>query len=138
VSAYALCIDEANRILLCRIAPGFMSDPGYWTIPGGGVDFGEPPIDAARRELEEVTGLIGEVGELVEVLSWHGRWIHPRDSVDEEYHGLQVIYRARIIGGELRNEREGSTDLAAWHTRQEAEALPLVELAQVALRLAYG
>jgi hypothetical protein len=75
--------------------------------------------------------------ELAEVLSWTGRWRHPRDGVDEAYHGIQIVYRARIVGGALRQEVDGSTDLAAWFSRQDAAALPLVELAQHGLRLAF-
>jgi ADP-ribose pyrophosphatase YjhB (NUDIX family) len=136
VAAYALCV-EGGRILLCRIAPGYWSGVGEWTLPGGGLDFGEPPRDGALRELNEETGLSGEILEIADVLSWSGRWRHPRDGADEAFHGLQIIYRARIVGGELRSEVDGSTDLAQWFTRDEAAALPLVDLAGEALRLAY-
>jgi 8-oxo-dGTP diphosphatase len=128
---------EEQRILLCRIAPGHWSGVGEWTLPGGGLDFGETPRDGALRELTEETGLLGEIVELAEVLSWTGRWQHPRDEVDEAYHGIQIVYRARIVGGALHDEVDGSTDLAAWFSRRDAAALPLVELAQHGLRLAF-
>jgi 8-oxo-dGTP diphosphatase len=128
---------EEQRILLCRIAPGHWSGVGEWTLPGGGIDFGETPSAGALRELTEETGLIGEIANLAEVLSWTGRWQHPRDRVDEAYHGIQIVYRARIVGGTLRPEVDGSTDLAAWFTWQEATALPMVELAQHGVRLAF-
>jgi ADP-ribose pyrophosphatase YjhB (NUDIX family) len=137
IGAYALCVDE-GRILLSRIAPGYWSGVGEWTLPGGGLDFGEAPRDGALRELEEETGLVGEILDIADVLSWADRWRHPRDGADEEYHGLQIIYRVRIIGGELRPEVDGSTDLAAWFTRAEAEGLPLVELARTAVRMAFN
>ena len=35
------------------------STPGAWTLPGGGLDFGEDPADGVLRELEEETGLTG-------------------------------------------------------------------------------
>lgn len=35
---------------------------GSWEFPGGKIENGEPPVDAARREIGEETGLIG--GEL--------------------------------------------------------------------------
>ena len=136
VAAYALCIQD-GRILLCRIADGYWSGVGQWTLPGGGLDFGESPRDGALRELTEETGLTGEIEGLADVLSWSGRWIHPRDGIDEAYHGLQIVYRTRITSGELRDEADGSTDQARWFTRAEAAALPLVELAAVALRLGF-
>ena len=60
VGAYAICLDETGRILLCRIAPSVA--PGeIWTLPGGGLDFGEPPETAVIRELREESGYIGDV-----------------------------------------------------------------------------
>jgi len=135
IAAYALCVED-GRILLCRIAPGYWSGVGEWTLPGGGLDFGESPRDGAIRELAEETGLAGEIIGLADVLSWSGRWIHPRDGVDEAYHGLQVVYRVRILAGELRNEQDGSTDRAEWVALDEADSLPLVDLARAGVRLA--
>jgi 8-oxo-dGTP diphosphatase len=137
VSAYALCLEE-GRLLLCRIAPGWWGDVGSWTLPGGGIDFGESPADAAVRELAEETGLVGEIIGLAEVLDHGGRWIHPIDGVDEAHHGIQVLYRVRVVGGVLRPEADGSTDAAAWFTREEAENLPLVGLVRESLALAFG
>lgn len=137
IAAYALCVDE-EQVLLCRIAPGFFSDDGLWTLPGGGLDFGESPPDAALRELTEETGLIGEINDLAGVFSWAGRVPRPGDRVVVDHHGIQIVYRVRVVGGELRSEADGSTDLAGWFTRAEAEALPLVELAQAGVELAFA
>ncbi len=137
VSAYALCVED-DRILLVRIAHGYWSGAGKWTLPGGGLDFGEPPRDGALRELTEETGLTGEIEGLADVLSWSGRWIHPRDGAEEAYHGLQIVYRTRVTGGELRDETYGSSDLARWFTREEASALELVDLATEGIRLGFG
>jgi hypothetical protein len=76
--------------------------------------------------------------ELADVLSWSGRWHHPRDGVDEAFHGLQIVYRVRVIGGTLRDELDGSTDQAAWFSAAQARELPLVELAAIGLELAFG
>jgi ADP-ribose pyrophosphatase YjhB (NUDIX family) len=128
---------EDGRILLCRIAPGYWTDAGHWTLPGGGLAFGESPEAGAIRELEEETGLHGTIRELVDVQDWSGRWTHPKDGVDEAFHALQVVYRVDVTGGELRDEVDGSTDRARWFTRDEARALPLVDLAQTGIRLAF-
>ena len=39
-------------------------NPGHWTLPGGGIDFGEDPEDAVVREFIEETGLTVKVRKL--------------------------------------------------------------------------
>lgn len=136
VAAYALCTDD-ERLLLCRIAPGPWTAVGRWTLPGGGLDFGERPADGALRELTEETGLAGEIEGLAGVFSWSGRWRHPTDGVDEAFHAIQIVYRVRVTGGELRDEPDGSTDRAAWFSLDELRDLPLVQLAWDGVRLAF-
>lgn len=131
VAAYALCVED-GRILLCRLSE---IDPevGQWTLPGGGLDFGEAPTDAVVRELEEETGLLGEITGLREVLSWSTTF-----DDGEEFHAIQIVYDVRAVGGDLRDEPDGSTDAARWFSRAELDDLPLVDLARDGVRLAFG
>lgn len=50
VAAYALCLDGKNILLTRFSAPG-NPDHGKWTLPGGGMEWGESPLDTVRREL---------------------------------------------------------------------------------------
>jgi len=136
IGAYALCVD-GERILLARIAPGPWSAVGSWTLPGGGLEFGEPPRTGALRELTEETGLEGSIVALADVLDWASLWVDPADGVEEAFHAIQVVYRVQVTGGELRDEIGGSTDVARWFTQAETEALPLVDLARAGVRLAF-
>ena len=68
VGAAVLVRDGTGRVLLIRRAPG-STKPGLWAIPAGYVDYGEDVREAARREMQEETGLIVEVGEPVFVAS---------------------------------------------------------------------
>ena len=49
---------------------------------------------------------------------------------------LRIVYRAHVVGGELRDEADGSTDTAAWFDLADVAALDRVELVDTALRMA--
>jgi 8-oxo-dGTP diphosphatase len=130
VGAYALATDEAGRILLCRTAPHVLPKP-VWMLPGGGLHFREAPVTAVVRELEEEAGLSGEVVRLLDVSD--RTWPTSDDGVMT--HAIRIIYEVRITGGELRDERHGSTDTCRWFAPDDARTLDLAELAAHALTL---
>ncbi len=68
VGAAVVVFDDEHRLLMVRRAPR-ATRAGYWSIPAGFVDYGEEIRSAAGRELEEETGLIAEVGDVVFVAS---------------------------------------------------------------------
>lgn len=130
VAAYALCVDEAGRILLCRMAPSII--PGdVWTLPGGGLRFGESPESAVIRELAEETGQDGQVIRLVEVSDN----LLKLESRPGTVHAIRIVYEVRVSGGQLREEQQGTTDACSWLTIEEAERLNLNDLARRALDL---
>ncbi|MEV0269010.1 arginase family protein [Hamadaea sp. NPDC050747] len=55
--AVVLLVDPAGRVLLQLRAPDKAAFPDLWALPGGVIEPGESPEEAARRELFEETGL---------------------------------------------------------------------------------
>ena len=57
-AARVICFDAERRVLLINSVDP--ADPGagdWWELPGGGIDGGETPQDACRRELAEEAGV---------------------------------------------------------------------------------
>ncbi|MFE9607290.1 NUDIX hydrolase [Streptomyces sp. NPDC006012] len=140
VAAYAVCVRDVRvppaegrrKILLARSpAP---AGPPEWVLPGGGVEHGEDPYDTVRREVFEETGYHIEVTGLLGVDSLR-RTTPRRFGRGVDRHALRLVYEGRITGGELRNEVNGSTDLAAWQDLAEVDALHRVALVDTALGL---
>jgi ADP-ribose pyrophosphatase YjhB (NUDIX family) len=134
VGGYALCTDEEGRVLLARLS-AIEIDVGAWTLPGGGIQFGEHPDAAVIRELEEETGYVGEIEAVAGVFSHVYRQSRAAEGVD--LHFLGILYHVRLVGGALRDEVDGTTDTARWFRRDELADLRLVEIAQFGAKLAF-
>ena len=55
--AVVLLVDSAGRLLMQHRTAAAKVSPNQWAMPGGKIEPGEEPVDAARRELLEETGL---------------------------------------------------------------------------------
>ena len=58
-------IDEKERLLLVKRSAN--PKKGHWCLPGGFMELGELPEQAALRELKEETGLTGKISRLLGV-----------------------------------------------------------------------
>lgn len=131
IAAYGLVLQD-ERILLCRLSERVPHIAGRWTLPGGGVEFGEDPANAVTREVYEETGM------KVKPISLAGVNSYASETQDRKFHSIRIIYHTELLGGTLHFESDGSTDLCGWWTHEEARELPLVNLGELGLDLAFG
>ncbi|WP_203337283.1 NUDIX hydrolase [Nocardioides limicola] len=128
-------IERDGRVLLTRISskgPG----RGAWTLPGGGIDHGEPPEAALIREIAEETGLTGSPTGLLGVHHHHFTGVAPTGR-EEDFHGIGLIFAATVDGATPRVvESDGTTDAVEWVPISEVGQRPIVPLVEFALGLA--
>jgi 8-oxo-dGTP pyrophosphatase MutT (NUDIX family) len=94
-SAAVVLLDDQMRLLM-----GLHADRDIWVVPGGLIEPGELPADAAVREVWEETGLTVEVTGVVGVYGGPDLVVSYANGDRVSYIG--TIFRGRITGGELR------------------------------------
>ena len=136
IGAYAVVIRD-DALLLTRISSiGY--PPGWWALPGGGIDQGESPSAALVRELYEETGLAPHSVRLVDVHDVHT--VAPgRGDQYEDYHGIHLLYAVEVPADQTPRvvEQGGTTDAVRWVglselarndlAREKLALLPVVE-----------
>lgn len=102
ISAYGVVLRE-SELLLCRLSSNLPRYGGLWTLPGGGLEFGEHPEEGMIREVHEETGLNVRSSALVGVHSF------TRDQTHESFQGIQIIYNTIVLHGSLKHEEDATT-----------------------------
>jgi 8-oxo-dGTP pyrophosphatase MutT (NUDIX family) len=97
-------IDEDRRVLLVKHC-----DTDLWVAPGGAIEPGETPADAAVREMWEETGL---VVELVRILGVYGgpEFVVEYSNGDKVSY-VMTVFESCIIGGKLDPIDDESVDI---------------------------
>ena len=134
VAAYGVIIRD-GRILLAHWSE---NGHGGWTLPGGGIDGGEDPADAAVREIFEETGYTAKLDRLIGIDSIVIPAEQRFSGATTPLQGLRIVYTAHILHGQLTHELDGSTDRAEWFALDDIVDLDRVSLVDVALRFYRG
>ncbi len=91
-SAAVAVFDDQKRVLLAR-----HSDRNIWVLPGGLIEPGEVPADAAVREVWEETGLLVELTGIFGVYGGSDLLVNYANGDVAIY--VAIIFTGKIIGG---------------------------------------
>ena len=139
LAAYALAVRD-DAVLLTRHSPRGPR-PGTWSLPGGGLDHGEPPAVAVAREVAEETGLVATIGKLLGVHDEHFTGTAPHGR-EEDFHGVHLVFAAEVerrgaAGARHRRHRPMRSRGSRW-PRSISGAVPVSTLVTAALAMRRG
>jgi ADP-ribose pyrophosphatase YjhB (NUDIX family) len=117
-SVSVIVVDDHARVLLVR----HTGARDGWAVPGGGVDIGESPAQAAVREIREETGLRISGLRLLDVLGGTDYEVTYPNGDRVAY--VTAVYQAGIADGIPAPDLEEISELG-WFT---AAQLPSVDL----------
>lgn len=122
-------IFRRRRVLLIERAKGPLK--GLWSLPGGHIEPGEPARAAALREVREETGVVAEIGGLVDMHEVFRRGAGGRLLA----HHLLVVFHGRWVSGEPVAACDASA--ARFVPVPEIDALPMTDGAPDFIRRAW-
>lgn len=110
IAVYGVVVDS-ERILLTWFR-GNARNRACWSLPGGGLEYGESLEDALHREMHEETGLMVELGP---ILGSHTFTAPEGPRPPRPYMSVRTFYEARVLDGVLGTiEVDGTTARAEW------------------------
>jgi 8-oxo-dGTP pyrophosphatase MutT (NUDIX family) len=122
--------DAGGRVLLARHVEG-----NRWLLPGGGVEPGETPADAAVREAWEETGLVVHLTRLVGVFGGPHYVVHYRNGDRASY--VSCVFEAAIDGGKMQPDGTELRELR-FVSESETSALTLAAWVPEVLAAVFG
>jgi 8-oxo-dGTP pyrophosphatase MutT (NUDIX family) len=130
--AVRILVAAHDELLMFHDQDPGLPGSGWWVLPGGGIDEGESPREAARRELAEESGYVVEDADLYGPLATRVVLHGYSDQVTEQ---AEEFYLVRVsdpydvdVSGHTAFERK-SVQGHAWRAVDEASVDPVWPLA---------
>jgi ADP-ribose pyrophosphatase YjhB (NUDIX family) len=126
-SVSVIVIDDQTRLLLVR----HTGDRDGWAVPGGAVDIGESPAQAAVREIREETGIQISQLRLLDALGGADYEVTYPNGDRVAY--VTTVYQAGIAGGIPVPDLEEISQLG-WFTPAQLPGVDLNRFTRALLR----
>jgi 8-oxo-dGTP pyrophosphatase MutT (NUDIX family) len=104
-----------------------------WQLPKGLIESGEPPEEAARREVEEETGLRGDTVRTLDAIEYW--YVYGEGEKRTRVHKFVTFYLLRYTGGSTE-DHDDEVDEARWFAAAQAEEQLSFEGERGVMRLA--
>lgn len=111
--AYQVGIDGEFEIALIATQRGTR-----WQLPKGTCEEGETPEETAMREVEEETGLLTEIDEMLRTITYTYYDTYRKEEPVQVNKRVD-LYLLSVVGGEL-SDASYEVDSVAWFTPQQA------------------
>jgi len=108
---------EANQMYILLIKQKYGKYKGKWALPGGFVKDDEGLLDAAKRELQEETGV--KVEDLEQLFTF-GNDINR----DHRYRVISVAYFGTVVPSKMNLQADTDALDAQWHPIESITTLP--------------
>jgi 8-oxo-dGTP diphosphatase len=108
-----LLYDEKKRILL-QLRDESQIAPNYWSFFGGGIEEGETPEQAVKRETMEE----------LEYLLENPKLVFAQEFIGEHNHGTKYVFMEKYDPKKKLVQKEGKDK--CWFTIDEAKALKII------------
>ncbi|HVJ04303.1 MAG TPA: NUDIX hydrolase [Candidatus Saccharimonadales bacterium] len=119
VGVGAVILRDGEALIVRRANPPLQ---GEWSIPGGALDLGEKLRDGVAREVLEETGLVVEVGPVLDVFDS----IFPDSEGRTQYHYVLIDYLCHPLAGTLNAASDAAE--VRWARPGELEDLGMKQL----------
>lgn len=102
-----IAVKKGGKFLVLKKSASDKDDAGYWDLPGGGIEFGEQPFEAAIRETQEEAGMKVAITKILTTwaMPYRDKW------------SIEFLVEGKYLSGQIKLSPEHSA--AKWVSRQE-------------------
>ncbi len=114
--------DNKNLILLqSRYEPNNPDAHNKWELPGGKVEFGEPPQNAIEREILEETGYVVAAESIIpNIVS--NVWMYEK----VRFHAIIIGFNCKLLNKSNLLPNDHRVTVFKWFTKDEIEKLEMI------------